>query len=136
MRYIALVVLCLPALFLAPAYGESIRDEASAPLSPAIIAIGLGIESGLAGARYLKRLEESPLAIGLGLEGIAPQLSLSLLQKRLWGVHVNGSVLVSPWEFVVFSKGSVSTGVSLGFHRWPSEDERFGLFLPLNAGYF
>lgn len=95
------------------------------------IAGGLGVSVGLLGARFAHRLGGLPLAavLGLGFEGVAPQLQIDLLSFGNANLHVGGGVLYNPWGFLVLSAGSVLPFGTVGVQRWPYRWQRGGLFL-------
>jgi len=86
---------------------------------------------GRLGARIGRRLGDLPLAaaLGLGVEGIAPQLQIDLLSFGDFNLHVGGAVLYTPWEGLVFTRGSEQTVGTVGLQRWPYRGHRGGLFL-------
>ena len=135
---IPIIVLCLLILFLESGYAETQTKDTSAVRSPEILAIGLGLETGMLGFKYLRWLNSTPMILGMGVgfEGIAPQLQISVFQIGHWSIYGNASVLISPWDWVIFSKGSVTPGFSVGLQRWPSQNERFGIFFTIGAGIY
>ena len=69
------------------------------------------------GAQVLRRLGDLPLAavLGLGFEGIAPQMQIDLLSVGDFNLHLGGGVLYNPWGFLVLSPGSVVAFGAIGF---------------------
>ena len=95
------------------------------------IAGGIGVPVGLVGAQVLRRLGDLPLAavLGLGFEGIAPQLQINLLSVGDFNLHLGGGVLYNPWGFLVLSSGSVVAFGAIALQRWPYRWRHGGLFL-------
>jgi hypothetical protein len=101
------------------------------PSGNTAIAGGVGVSVGILGARVARRLGDLPFAVmvGLGLEGISPQLQIDLLSRGNFNLHVGGGVLYAPWEGLVLSSGSLLTVGTIGVQRWPYRWQHGGLFL-------
>jgi hypothetical protein len=99
--------------------------------SPVAIAGGFGVSSGLMGALLARRIGELPLAavLGLGIEGLVPQLQVDLFTRGNFNLHVGGGVLYNPWGGLVFSPGSVVGLGSAGVQRWAYRWQHGGVFL-------
>ena len=96
-----------------------------------VVAGGLGVSTGLLGAMIAQRLGELPLAVmlGVGFEGIAPQLQIDLFSFGNSNLHFGGGVLYNPWGFLVLSAGSVVSFGTVGIQRWPYRWQHGGLFV-------
>lgn len=96
-----------------------------------VIAGGFGVSVGILGAWVSRRLGDLPLApvLGLGVDGIAPQLQLDVLSVGHFNLHIGGGVLYAPWEGLVSSQGSLITIGTIGVQRWPYRWQHGGLFL-------
>ena len=135
---IPIIVFCLLVLFLDSGQAETQTRDISPARSPDILAIGLGLETGILGFKYLRWIDATPMILGMGVgfEGIAPQLQMSVFQIRHWSIYGGASVLISPWDFVIFTKGSVTPGFSVGLQRWPSKDDQLGIFFTIDSGIY
>jgi hypothetical protein len=104
------------------------QDE---PTGKTAVAGGVGVSVGILGARVARRLGDLPLAavLGLGAEGIAPQLQIDLLSSGNFNVHIGGGALYAPWGLLVLSQGSVVPFGVIGGQRWPYRWQHGGLFL-------
>jgi hypothetical protein len=119
-------------LLVMPLLSMSVRAVAQeGPSGKTVLAGGLGASVGVLGGRVARRLGDLPLAalLGVGIEGIAPQLQIDVLSMGDLNLHVSGGMLYEPWEGLIFSQGSLLTIAAIGVQRWPFRWQHGGLFL-------
>lgn len=102
-----------------PAAGQQ-RSDASAE---AAVAAGLGLDAGLIGLKYVRRLAPVlPLegSAGVGAVGVALGLVWRLAEKGDWSAYGSAGGLYSPWENPLTGEGSAMAVAGLGVQRWPT----------------
>lgn len=97
------------------------------------VTAGLGLDGGLIGLKYVRRLGPAPpleASLGLGFVGVAPGLVWRVAERGSWSGYASAAVLYSPWESLLTGKGSTMAVGGLGVQRWPTQST--GVYL--NAG--
>lgn len=112
-----------------PAAGQQISDTSA----DAAVAAGLGLDAGLIGLKYVRRLDPAlPLegSAGVGAVGVALGLVWRLAERGDWSAYGSAGALYSPWDNPLIGEGSATAVAGLGMQRWPTGAA--GLYL--NAG--
>jgi hypothetical protein len=128
--------LALLVLLLAP-LPLSAAEPAPAASAPNVVALGHGLDLGLLGMRYARRMADGLLSAGagLGLTGIAPKIAVHPLELGTWNLHLAAGALYAPWGSPLFSQGALLGFAMVGVQRWAYRAEGFGLFVHGAAGF-
>ena len=124
-------------LILLPGLGlpQVVSKAKSTPQDSNVFALGLGTDTGILGFKYSKWSSNSRLmlGVGVGFEGIIPQVQYPLLEIGSLDLYASSFVWYNPWGFLLTSAGSVVVGGGLGIQRWVRKIEGLGLYLNLGA---
>ncbi len=130
-RFVLLMLILLPAIGLP----KPITKDSTDFYSSKVLAIGMGVETGLMGIKYSVWSRNSSFiyGVGLGFEGVIPQVQYRVLEYGNFVFYAAGFVWYNPWGFLLTSSGSIVLSAGLGIQRWASRETGSGIYLNLGA---
>ena len=126
-RVVLLTLILLPAIGLS----KPITIDSTDFHFSKVLAIGLGVETGIMGIKYSvwSRNSSYMYGVGLGFEGVIPQVQYRVSEYRNFVFYTSGFVWYNPWGFLLTSSGSIVLGAGVGIQRWANRETGGGIYL-------
>ncbi len=106
------------------------------PAAPNLVAVGHGLDVGLIGVRYARRVSDGLFSLGggIGLAGLGPKLAVHPVAFGTWNLTAAIGLLYSPIENPLFAQGALLSFGTVGIQRWAYRSDDLSLFVHASVG--